>query len=200
MGATGPTGLTGAQGAQGSQGVEGPAGPVGAQGSTGQTGATGATGATGPTGGAATLGSPGTSVTYHLDRTAAVLSGTAWTTIPNLTQTFTLTNAAKVTMLGNGTIRVSSVAGVCQAGLRFMVDGVARGDATWGQRIAGGVAGNAALHNTWQINDGASLAAGTHTIALQAQTDGLAGCNLCVENLGQLVPYEMCTLDLIVTY
>ncbi len=201
-GATGPEGPSGPTGPTGATGPTGPTGPAGATGAIGSQGPAGPIGPTGPAGGAASLGSPGTSVAYHLDRTAALAKGQGWTTIPGLTKTFTLLASAQVTLLGDGTVRYAlGATGACYAGLRFVVDGVARGDATWGQRITGTPPNGAdPVHGTWSIHDGATLAAGSHTIELQGQTTSYPACVLCGENSGVAQGYTMCTLDLLVSY
>ncbi|MBL7778355.1 MAG: hypothetical protein JNK66_08700 [Chitinophagales bacterium] len=134
-GATGPTGATGADGATGAGGgVTGPTGPAGVTGATGPAGTTGVTGATGPTGangnngatgpvGATGLagatgatGPAGTASTYNnvnVDFGSAQLTigppgggGGAYTQLPGLSRSITLTGAAKVMISVQGSAQL----------------------------------------------------------------------------------------------
>lgn len=103
-GSTGATGPTGPVGETGATGVTGPTG-VGAMGPTGPTGA-GTTGPTGPTGPAGSGSSDLYNNTYVAYGTGTLSlsppQSTTYTQIPGLTQTVTLTGAAKVLISVNG--------------------------------------------------------------------------------------------------
>jgi hypothetical protein len=103
-GSTGPTGPTGSIGETGATGVTGPTG-VGTTGPTGATGV-GSTGPTGPTGPAGSGSSDLYNNTYVVYGSGALSlsppQGSTYTQIPGLTQTITLTGAAKVLVSVNG--------------------------------------------------------------------------------------------------
>ncbi|HTA83602.1 MAG TPA: collagen-like protein [Bacteroidia bacterium] len=123
VGATGPTGATGATGTNGTNGATGATGATGTAGTNGTNGAAGATGPTGPTGATGTAGTNGTNgsngATGPTGATGATGSGSVSsfsagtlsplfttavatpTTTPALS--FTLSTAAKYTILGNNT-------------------------------------------------------------------------------------------------
>jgi hypothetical protein len=133
-----------------------------------------------------------------VERTGAVApNATAWTTIPGLTTTITLTLSSLVELTGSGVQRTTDMnaATVCHIGYRYVIDGVARGDATWGQRIQVS-SGATSWHQTWSITDGVTLAAGAHKIAIQAFNPAPYGnCYVCGENNGTTPGYDTCTLQ-----
>lgn len=113
-GATGPTGATGADGATGAGGgATGPTGPTGANGNNGATGPVGATGLAGATG---ATGPAGTASTYNnvsVDFGSAQLTigppgggGGAYTQLPGLSRSITLTGAAKVMISVQGSAQL----------------------------------------------------------------------------------------------
>jgi Collagen triple helix repeat (20 copies) len=196
QGPTGPTGETGAAGAQGPAGPQGPIGAAGLQGPSGPQGPAGAQGPTGPQGPAPTTG---TTVSMFATRTAAVVSGNPWITIPGLSLSVDLASPAIVQVSGTGQLRWSS-GNPCYAGFRFAVDGVAQGDPTWGQRIQGATALPSPVQVTWSISDAYNLVTGVHVIELQTQTNVDPGCVVCGEFDGSTPAYSACGLSLIASY
>ncbi|MCZ7679467.1 MAG: hypothetical protein M5U28_12175 [Sandaracinaceae bacterium] len=73
----------------------------------------------------------------------------AWTSIPGLSVTIDLPGAARVSLLAVGTQR--HMAGSCHVGYRYVVDGVARGDASWGQQLQ--VSGPNSWHAGFTVHD-----------------------------------------------
>lgn len=116
-----------------------------------------------------------------------------WTTIPGLSITFTLTRAATVMVTANGVQRADN--GTLHVGYRFVVDGTGQGDSTWGNRIE---VSNSTYnwHAIWSVVETYSLAAGSHTIAVQA-VDGTGGGQgyICSDG-GGLQAYSNCTLQI----
>lgn len=101
----GPTGAAGPVGPTGAAGAAGPTGAAGVAGPTGPAGANGVTGATGPTGPAGLYNE-----TYFDPNTAGVtVSTTAWTILPGLSRTITLTAPAKVIISTNGGVQTTSL-------------------------------------------------------------------------------------------
>jgi hypothetical protein len=132
-------------------------------------------------------------------RTAAVVSGNPWITIPGLSLSVNLVNPAMVHASGTGQLRWKS-GNPCYAGFRFAVDGVAQGDPTWGQRIQGAAALPSPLQVTWSVSDAYNLGAGVHVIELQTQTNVDPGCVVCGEFDGSTPAYSACGLSLIASY
>lgn len=124
-GATGPAGPTGAQGATGAQG---PSGVDGVTGPTGPTGANGQNGPTGPTG-------PGSTKYFVRGTTDVSTASSTYSDIPQMTITYTPTNATNfVTFAGSGTY-VGTVYAAMWAQFRVVVNGtpVATTNATVGE-------------------------------------------------------------------
>jgi hypothetical protein len=122
---------------------------------------------------------------------------TAWTTIPGLSLSFTLARASLVEMTGNGVQRTvdASASTSCQAGYRYVVDGTARGDPTWGERVHVSN-GASSLHSTWSVVDAVALGPGPHTVALQTINRSPAGnCHICADFDGTLAGYDSCRVN-----
>jgi hypothetical protein len=191
-GAVGPAGPTGPAGPAGAAGLRGAAGTAGSDGPAGATGPAGPTGPTGPAGAGV--------IATEVERSGNVPPNTAtWTTIPGLTTTFTLTHASLVQLTGNGVQRTidQQATTICQVGYRYVVDGTARGDASFGQRIQIST-GADSWHAGWTITDAASLPAGQHTISIQAINPSPQGsCYVCAEGGGAPAAYDTCTLQMV---
>ncbi|MCX6106192.1 MAG: hypothetical protein NTY08_10220 [Proteobacteria bacterium] len=57
---------------------------------------------------------------------------------------------------------------MAHCGFRFVIDGVAQGDGTWGDEIIGvGRTGHPGWFSSWSIGREVALVAGTHSIKLQ---------------------------------
>ncbi len=139
----------------------------------------------------------GTADAWSVENTGGTMS-TSWTTIPGLTKTFTLTRAALVQFNASGTQR--SGADTCHTGYRFVVDDVARGDSSHGQRI---FVSNFSYSwwTMWSFSDFANLAAGTHSISVQArESAGLTPCYVCVEVDASFHDYARGNLNIIAVY
>jgi hypothetical protein len=143
-------------------------------------------------------GSSGTGAfASEVTRTGAIAPNTStWTTIPGLSVTFSLAHSSLVQFTGNGTQRTtdSNASTFCHVGYRYVVDGDARGDAMWGQRIQ---VNNGAYewHSIWTVIDSAVLGAGSHTVAVQAINPSPNGsCYVCAEGDGTQAAYDACTL------
>jgi hypothetical protein len=124
----------------------------------------------------------------------------AWTTIPGLTVTFTLGQTSLVQATGNGVQRTTTetASSICRAAYRYVVDGVAKGNPTFGQRINTSD-GATAWHATWSAIDFNSLGPGSHTIELQASLldPGYGSCYICAEADGVLYEHDSCTLNVV---
>jgi hypothetical protein len=136
---------------------------------------------------------------WSVNRTSYLnMNGLNWTTIPGMQITFTLDRAALVQMVANGTQRCTS--GNCHIGYRYNVDGAARGDGTWGERIHVNNVNNA-WWSTWTMNGFVSLAAGSHTIYVQATSAGSGYQGfVCGESGGGLQGYTNCTFNITAIY
>jgi len=140
---------------------------------------------------------PARVIAMTAERTGNVAPNTPdWTTIPGLSVTLNLAQAAIVQLTGNGVQRTSGSPAKCHVGYRYTVDGAARGSPTWGQRIH--VSDETTWHSTWSVIDSATLAAGQHTVALQAHNPSPGGnCYICAEQDGSLEAHDSCTMNVI---
>jgi hypothetical protein len=200
QGAIGPTGATGPQGVAGAQGATGTIGATGAQGAIGPTGATGPQGATGTTGAQGAAGSANVAF-YSATNTGYVGPAGSWTTVPGLTMDVTLTQAGTMQVTVGGNQRLAGSNSSCQVGYRVQVDGVGRGDATWGTKLQDSISATD-YHVIWTLVDSFPLAAGTHTISIGVDQPGFTtgvGCNICAEFDGTLAVYDGCTFNALVS-
>ena len=123
----------------------------------------------------------------------------AWTPIPGMSVTFTLNAASLVQMSSSGVQRTTDTAAgtECHTGYHYVVDGTARGDATWGQRIQVSM-GNINWHQSWSITDAMMLAPGSHTISVEAHHPSPNGsCYICGESDGTVAAYDGCAMNVI---
>lgn len=134
-------------------------------------------------------------VSASAERTGFVAANVnTWTTIPGLSVTLDLTTESRVQMLGNGVQRGST--GNCHASYRYVVDGVAAGDSTDGQRVQVSSTSDA-WHSTWSIAHFDELGPGSHTIQLQVNRSIAAAddCIICGEQGGVMSEHDSCTLN-----
>lgn len=122
-----------------------------------------------------------------------------WTPIPGMTVTLTLASASLVQMSSSGVQRTTDMlaATTCHTGYRYMIDGTARGDATWGQRIQ--VSTGANWHQTWSFTDAMMLPPGSHTITVEAHHPAASGgsCYVCGEADGSVAIYDGCSMNVL---
>jgi hypothetical protein len=180
-GSTGPTGPTGSIGETGATGVTGPTG-VGTTGPTGPTGV-GTTGPTGPTGPAGSGSSDLYNNTYVVYGSGTLSlsppQSTTYTQIPGLTQTVTLTGAAKVLISVNGNAQTTGTGETYSA---FSVGIMSNGTLV----PSGGTAYQCILTNNVvaQTFDNFStqavltLAAGTYTFSARARYEAAGGASV----------------------
>lgn len=188
---SGTAGTTGATGSIGPTGPTGPVGETGATGPSGNNGATGATGATGvgttgPTGPTGPAGS-GSSDLYNNTYVAygsGTLSlsppqSTTYTQIPGLTQTVTLTGAAKVIISVNGNAQTTGTGTTYSA---FSVGILSNGTLV----PSGGTAYQCILTNAsvaqtfddFSTQTMLSLGAGTYTFSAGARYEAAGGASV----------------------
>jgi hypothetical protein len=123
-----------------------------------------------------------------------------WTTIPGLSQTFSLQRDALVQLLANGSQRTSS--GIINVGFRFLVDGVGAGDPANGQLIQT-ANGGATTWSPWTLAHFVALNAGTHTIQVQVrntQNSGTTAATTICGQSGQVSPFTDCTFNTLAIY
>jgi len=121
----------------------------------------------------------------------------SWTDIPGLGVTINLASSALVQLTAGGVQRNQT--GTCHVGYRYVLDGVAQGDPTWGQHIE--VSNNTEWHAGWQVMDFATLSAGSHTIQVQARNQSTSNwCYICSEVGGTLAAYDRCVLHAMAFY
>jgi hypothetical protein len=119
-------------------------------------------------------------------------SSNAWNYVGNMTKTITLARRALVSVHAAG----SQSGGSGHVGYRFVVDGAAKGNPTWGQLIKGPQSNH--WHN-FSVEHGQILAAGSHTIGLQARADAV-GAGVCYGGNGDGGEYTSCRMIINVTY
>jgi len=130
----------------------------------------------------------------------ASFNGATWGTIPGMTVNLTLTQSSLVQLSGAGDQRTVDMAAtsICHAGYRYVIDGVPKGEPSWGQHIQVS-SGATAWHASWALNDSVTLAPGAHTIELQATLMPTGGANqncvVCGETGGSADPHDGCTLN-----
>jgi hypothetical protein len=125
---------------------------------------------------------------------------TAWATIPGLTVTINLQRSALVQLLANGSQRTTG--GISHMAYRYVVDGIAAGDANHGQMIQ-------TADNTddgwvpWTLAHFVNLNAGPHTIAVQTRNSFLMSGTpqgaICGVS-GSIFGYTDCTLNVLAVY
>lgn len=188
-GATGPTGPAGTNGATGVTGATGPTGANGNNGATGSTGATGPAGATGSVGATGVTGPAGTASTYNnvnVDFGSAQLTigppgggGGAYTLLPGLSRSITLTGAAKVMisvqgsaqLVGTGTTYSAYSIGILSNGTLVPSGGTA-------YQV---ILTNTAIANTFDhfyTQTLLNLGAGTYTFSAGARYESNGGSNI----------------------
>ena len=127
-----------------------------------------------------------------VSRNSGFVGGAAWTTVPGLVQTFDLYRPSNVFMEASGVQRYVT-GSYCHVGYRYVVDGVAQGNGSWGNRIEMSTGGT--WHHGFNVEDAIYLEPGTHTIELQARNiDGTNVCNICAESNGALTAYDSCIM------
>jgi hypothetical protein len=152
--------------------------------------------------GPAGLAAAATSVSaqgWSTKRTGLVsFSGTTtpWTTVPGLSLTFALQRSGLVQMVANGSQRTTS--GTTHVAYRFVIDGVAAGDASHGQAIQTANANDGASA-PWTLAHFASLDAGSHTIEVQVRNSLVLGVNPTGYVCG-VQSYAECTLNVLAVY
>jgi hypothetical protein len=133
-------------------------------------------------------------------RTGAIPPSTsAWTEIPGLGVSFTLTETSLVQLTANGVQRTidQNATTICHSGYRYVVDGTPQGSDGWGLKIHV-TTGATARHSTWTMADNYTLGPGTHTIAVHAKNPTPEGaCYICGEFNGALEPYDSCQLNVL---
>jgi hypothetical protein len=123
----------------------------------------------------------------------------AFTDIPGMSVTINLAKASLVQFNAIGTQRTTdtNATTICHVGYRYVVDGapMTNSDPTWGQHI--NVSNGAyTWHSTWAVAQSATLAAGMHTIKVQAVNPSPnGGCYVCAESNGTQTAYDSCTLN-----
>jgi hypothetical protein len=179
--APGGTGAAGPRGARGPQGVAGPKGNAGERGATGTTGVQGAAGAQGPAGPQGPAGSdaiPGIGVTSQAAPFVATTS--TFTAMANLQQTVTVPAGGQrrlvATFSGESVCVGGAGPGWCS--LRILVDGVELtpnvGSDFAFDSTDGGTEGSASLESHSIQRFSANLAAGPHTVTVEASVQGAA--------------------------
>lgn len=140
----------------------------------------------------------GTAEAWSVKNTAGVGQTDVWTAVPGLSSTITLSRPALLHLASGGVQRWKI--GTCHVGYRYVVDGVPRGHPTWGQHIQTSI--STTPHMGWSLIEGESLAAGVHTIVLEARNqDATANwCQICTEEDGSMQPYESCTMNISTFY
>jgi len=89
--------------------------------------------------------------------------GATFVDVPGASLSLTLTTAGTTELLAHGSINPTGTnPGYC--GFRFMIDGVATGDPTWGNVIAGGATSSWV---PWTMTTTLPMTAGVHTVAVQ---------------------------------
>jgi hypothetical protein len=120
-----------------------------------------------------------------------------WTNIPGMSVTINLAKASLVQTNAVGVQRTvdQNASTLCHVGYRFVVDGTPKGDPSWGQHIQVNNGANS-WHETWGVADFGTLAAGMHTIQVQAVNPApYGGCYVCAEVGGSQTAYDSCTLN-----
>ena len=180
-GSTGPTGPTGSIGETGATGVTGPTG-IGTTGPTGATGV-GSTGPTGPTGPAGSGSSDLYNNTYVAYGSGTLSlsppQSTVYTQIPGLTQSITLTGAAKVLISVNGNAQTTGTGTTYSA---FSVGILSNGTLV----PSGGTAYQVITTNTsvaqtfddFSTQSLLTLAAGTYTFSAGARYEAAGGATV----------------------
>jgi hypothetical protein len=109
----------------------------------------------------------------------AIPASNTWTAVPGLRVEANLRAASTVLIRWTGTSRfVGGGNEICHLGLRFVIDGVATGNPTWGDNIVV-QRGTTRWHEPFVSEIAVTLAAGTHTIAAEMTNGtGNAVCNL----------------------
>lgn len=175
IGVTGPTGPTGAQGATGAGGgATGPTGATGQNGTPGATGPTGPQGITGPTGsGGGTSLYNTTTVDFGTSQLSLSYSGTtAYTLIPGLSRSVTLTGPSKVWITSQGSAQLNgsgTVYGAYSIGILQNGSLVPSGGTAYNALQASAVANP---FNSFSVQTLLTLTAGTYTFSTGARYEG----------------------------
>jgi hypothetical protein len=123
--------------------------------------------------------------------------------IPGLTATINVTKNSTLQVVASGVQSTTdeSQSTVCHTGYRVLLDGVGKGDVTWGQLVQVS-AGASAWHQGWTLTDSVPLTPGTHTVQIQAKpgdTNAPGSCYICADGNGTPKLYDACTLNVIAT-
>lgn len=98
-------------------------------------------------------------------------SGTNWKDIPGTSVTFTLSKKLTAEFRANGSASTLAGAnyGSTHCGIRFVINGHAYGNPTWGDVIVGvsACSATASCHSAWTATREIDLEPGTHTVQLQ---------------------------------
>ena len=101
----------------------------------------------------------------------------SWTPISGTNLTFTTYVPSQAFIRWQGTIRYAGTSPLCHVAMRFRIDGVATGQASYGDAIVV-VKGSTRWHQPFNVEIARTLAAGTHTISAEASDDvGYGACN-----------------------
>jgi hypothetical protein len=229
MGPAGPTGPQGPGGDTGPQGEQGLQGPPGADGPQGPEGPQGPAGQDADLTGYATQNwvevnfatasdseNADIDLQYQIDDISAMaaggwsaertdgvsftnLEGThQWNSIPGLTKTFELQDAAMVHISVTGVQLAEPEPGRLAVGYRLVIDGVSQGDENWGQAFHMNI--YEFEFQTWAFSDSVTLGPGTHTIYVQATTNGFGTGFVCASHNGSLTGYTNCKMNIAAFY
>ncbi len=167
-GSAGPPGEPGPQGDTGATGPEGPAGAAGAQGPAGPAGPQG------PPGPAATAGPLGQSATSVFSTTQLAMTGTTYTVVPGLSQTFTVPAGSVVYISTDGGVACHTVAASCTTvvDVALSIDGSDPAGGFFSAPRRRLVAANMAaltVPEYWSFEQTRVFSAGTHTVEVMAR-------------------------------
>ena len=129
--------------------------------------------------------------------TGYLFGNTTWATIPGMSVTVKLARSALVLFSATGDQRVNSGSVTCHIYYRHAIDGTAPSFATGGERIQ--VSDGNEWHHTWSLSGGDVLAAGSHTITIEAY-DAYQHCVICGEAGPANFAYDGCDLNVVAVY